>query len=374
MYVSKKRSGVRALERLAERRVADVGIERDDARIDGGERSQGPAIGGARRDSAAERVRRIRERRRCASRDRPGGASNGRGDDGRPRSGDETALELGNGAVEVVAGRNRLAVPAVLPFDGGHAVPLDRAGKDHRRLPGRARRLLERLQDGADVVAVDDDGVPPEGPPARPVGLHVVSPLRRAALPEAVDVGEGAQVVEPVALRDLRRLPYRPLRRLAVADEHVGAVGGGDATRVEGDADRGTDALPQRPGRHVDERQPRRRVPFQVAVDAPEAMQLVRWHVPRLRPSGVEQRRRVPLGQHEAVAVVVLRPARVEAHVAEEERRDEVRRRAATRRMAAPRRARCPHGLDTEPGGDVLEGGDRRRAIGRHGKLLAPKV
>ena len=68
-------------------------------------------------------------------------------------------------------------------------------------------------------------------------------PLRRAALAEAVDVGDRAEIVELMVRGDFRRFPDGSFRALAVAEQHVRAVVGFDSARVERDADR----PPQRP-------------------------------------------------------------------------------------------------------------------------------
>ena len=292
---------------------------------------------------------------------------------GVPVTGTSRPFSSSSAASSVGARLDRLPVPAVLPLDQGYALALDGAGENHRRPPAGPGGFLQRPQDCPDVVAVDDDGVPAEGAPPVPIGGHVVAPLRRAALTEPVDVGDGAQVVEPVAVRDLRRLPHRALRRLAVADQRVGPVGRPDAAGVERDAHRGADALPERSGRHVHERQARRRVPFEIAIDLSQPEQIVRRHEAGLGPGGVEQRRRVPLREDEAVVVVVLRVPWVEPHVAEEQGGDEVGGRAATRRMAAARSARGAHGRYAQTGRDTLQRGNNRGGIGRHGFLWRGK-
>ena len=82
---------------------------------------------------------------------------------------------------------------------------------------------------------------------------------------------------------------------------------------------------------------------------------------PGVRPGGVEDRRRVPLRQHEAVVVGILRVLRIEAHLAEEQRRDDLGRRHAGRRMTAPGFGRRLDRIDAKLGGEVLQGGNRFR-------------
>ena len=83
---------------------------------------------------------------------------------------------------------------------------------------------------------------------------------------------------------------------------HVGAVVGLDPPRVQGDADRGADALAERAGRDVDKRQPRRRVSFEIRADLAQLQQLGAIERARFGPRGVQNRRRVPFRQHEAIA------------------------------------------------------------------------
>ena len=134
-------------------------------------------------------------------------------------------------------------------------------------------------------MAIDDDGVPSEGAPAPRELVHVVLPHRRPALAEPVDVGDAAQVVELVDCGDVGRFPHRSFGRLAVAKQHVGAVVRLDAAGVQRDANRRADALAERAGRHVDERQPRRRMAFEVGIDPSQLQQLAAIERARLRPT-----------------------------------------------------------------------------------------
>src|SRR5207244_4063166 len=126
------------------------------------------------------------------------------------------AAELRDRLVRMV---ERLAVPAVLVFDLLDALALDRARHDRGRLAG-AERLLVRAVDRLDVVAVDLDRMPPEGPCAVRVRVEVPPVHRLAPLPETVDVDDGDEVVEPVERRVLEGLPLRALCDLAVAAQN----------------------------------------------------------------------------------------------------------------------------------------------------------
>ncbi len=259
--------------------------------------------------------------------------------------------------------RNGLPWNPFLPSVQENPLPLQRAGQDHRRLPLGRLGLVQCREHGRDVVAVDDDGVPAEGAPAVGERLHVVPPHRRAALAERVDVGEAAEVVEVIMLRDVGRFPDGAFGRFAVAQQHVGAVLRLDPAGVQRDPDRGTDALSERAGGDVDERQPGRRMAFEVRPERAELQQFAAIEDAGLRPRRVQDRRRVPLREHEPVAVGVVRVLRIPAHPAEEDRRHELGRRAAARRMAAAGLGGGAHGVDPQLGRDVLQGGDEHRSF-----------
>ena len=126
------------------------------------------------------------------------------------------------------------------------------------------------------------------------------------------------------------------------------------------------DALPERSGRDIDERQPRRRVSLEIRPDRPQLQQLFARKQPGFGPRRVQNRRGVPLRQHEPIVVDVLRVLRIEPHLAEEERGDDLGRRQAARRMSGSRFGRGPHRIDAELSGDVLQSGKRCRHLRFH--------
>ena len=89
----------------------------------------------------------------------------------------------------------------------------------------------------------------------------------------------------------------------------------------------GADALAERAGGDVDERQPRRRMAFEIGADLAQLQQLGAIERAGLGPGRVQHRRGVALRQHEPIAVRVLRILRIEAHLGEEQRRHDVGRR-----------------------------------------------
>ena len=107
--------------------------------------------------------------------------------------------------------------------------------------------------------------------------------------------------------RRCRRFPDRSFGGLAVAEQHVGPVVGADPPGVQRDADRRADALAERAGGDVHERQARRRMPFEIRLDRPELQQLVAREQPGFGPGGIENRRGVPFDKHEPIVVGVLR-------------------------------------------------------------------
>jgi hypothetical protein len=76
-------------------------------------------------------------------------------------------------------------------------------------------------------------------------------------------------------------------------------------------------------------------MPFEIRIDAAQLQQFLARKQAGFRPGGVKDRRGVPLGEHEAIVVGVLRILRVVVHLGVEERRYDLGCREAARRMAA---------------------------------------
>ena len=208
-------------------------------------------------------------------------------------------------------------------------------------------------------------GGPPEGAPAAGELLHVMLPLRRTALAERVDIGDGAQTVEAVRDGDVGGLPDRALGRLAIAEQAIGAVIRLDPARVQRDPHGGADALAERSGRDVHKRQPRRRMPFQIGIDPAQFQQLGPIERACRSPRGVQHGRRVALREHEPIAARMRRIGRIEAHFGEKQTGDQIRRRAAAGRMAAAGLGRRSDRIDAQPGRDICQGGNERCTIKR---------
>ena len=290
------------------------------------------------------------------------------------RHGHKLFLEFGKRAIQFIALLERAAVPPVLAFHKGHALAFDGPRENHRRAALGAPGFLERIENRIQIVAVNDEGVPAEGAPAACKLVHVVLPHRRTALAERVDVGDAAQVVETVHGRHIGGFPDRTLSRFAVAHQHVGAIVRLDSACVERRADCGADALTERAGRDVDKRQARRRMALEIRAKGPQLEQIGAVERARFRPRGVEDGRRVPLRHDEAIALGVVRVARIEAHLGKEGRRDEIGRRAATGRMAAAGLGGRSQRIDPQPRRDVLECRNQRGSVKRHYDLVKLQI
>ena len=160
-------------------------------------------------------------------------------------------------------------MPAALAFHQRDAFSLERLRQNHRWPAFGLPRPFKGVEHIWQIVAIDDECVPPERSPARGKRVQVVLPLRRSALAEAVDVGDSAERVECMARCHIPGLPHRAFSRLTVTHEHVRAVVRSYSAGIQGNADTGTQALTQRPCGHVDKRQPRRRMALKVRVNSP---------------------------------------------------------------------------------------------------------
>ena len=264
-----------------------------------------------------------------------------------------TRLKLGDGLGGLFLVQ-RFAVPAVLVLQKGNARALVSLGDDGERFVVKAD-AAQHLGDFLDVVAVNHFHAPAEG--FKPFGIDadVVAERRRLALAEAVGVHDGDEIVQFVNARDVRGLPDRAFGDFAVAEQDVGVVIQLVEPRGQRHASADAQALAERTGRHVHERQPRRGMAFEIGGEFAQRQQFARGKEAGLRPRGVEERRGVAFRQNETVVVVVVRILRVVSHVAEKQRGRQVRRRAARSGMAAARRGGGRDGMDAQLVCDALQ-------------------
>jgi hypothetical protein len=121
---------------------------------------------------------------------------------------------------DVLGVRQRAPVPAVQAGDSPELMALLRARHDHRRTVGRAGGEPDRGVDPAVVVPVHLDGLPAEGLRATGVRRGLVPECGGTALAEPVHVDDRDEIREPVMGGVVERLPHRPLRHLAVTEQH----------------------------------------------------------------------------------------------------------------------------------------------------------
>ena len=97
-----------------------------------------------------------------------------------------------------------------------------------------------------------------------------------------------------------------PSAALAVAQQHIGPVIQIIQPGAKRHADADAQALAQRTGGHIDKRQARRGVAFEVASELAQLQQFFNREQPGLSPGRVQQRGRMAFGENETVVVVVL--------------------------------------------------------------------
>src|SRR6185436_11758869 len=107
---------------------------------------------------------------------------------------------------------------------------------------------------------------------------------------------------------------------------------------------------------------------FEIRIELPKRQQIVAADDADFCPRRVQQRRGVPLREHESVVVGILRMMRVVAHFGEEERGGKFCGGAARRRVTAAGLRGGAHRIDTEARRDVLQRGYTRGR--RHGDSL----
>jgi len=103
------------------------------------------------------------------------------------RRGNELLLELRERAIVLRLLERPAVASRPLPSTNETPLPLIVA-PDHRRLPFVRLASASAVEDGGNVMTVDDDGVPSEGAPSAGDLSHVRAPTSSAALAEAIDV------------------------------------------------------------------------------------------------------------------------------------------------------------------------------------------
>ena len=188
------------------------------------------------------------------------------------------------------------------------------------------------------------------------IGLHVPTVHGRLALPQAVDIHDGHQVVQPVVGGHGHRLPDRPFGALAIPHQHERpAPGPIQVLGAQGHPHPCRKTLSQRTGGHIDPLRPGCGVTLQVTPEAPQAQNPVGFDQACLHPGSVQKRGRVPLGKNETIAVQAERVLEVDPHDVKEEGRRQVGGRQTGGGVPRSGFGRGPQGMNSETGGFFLQ-------------------
>ena len=193
-------------------------------------------------------------------------------------------------------------MPAGAALHKGYPLALDGAGQDDAGLAPDGCRLGVGGLYGGVVMAVAGDDVPAEGRPFLIQGLGGHHIGGGAVNLQAIDVHDGAQVVQLELGRRHGRLPHLALLHLTVPQHGVDPVTQTVQLARQGHAHRGGHALAQAAGGHIHSPDMAHlRVAGQVPADGAELPQLVHGEIPPQGQGGVKGRGAVALAEHEAV-------------------------------------------------------------------------
>ena len=216
-------------------------------------------------------------------------------------------------------------MPAVFVLDLAEAFALHRARDHDRRLASGLTRLRQRLVDLLQVVTIDHDGAATEclDPVAVVVGLPLV--FGWAPLAQPVDVEDGREVRQRVVTRLVESLPDGALRQLAVAGQCPHVIGQlVQFAAGESHTHRDRQPLTQRAGGDIDPGQRRRGMALQARAEFAKGQHLIIGDHAHCLEDGVEQRRRVALGEDEVVVVRLSRIVPVIKEVPRNQHRHQV--------------------------------------------------
>ena len=114
-------------------------------------------------------------------------------------------------------------------------------------------------------MPVNHQRLPAKAGPSGSITLHVMLQHGGIALTESIDIHNGTEVIQAMMAREFSRFPYGSFNRFSIAHQDVGSVVElVDEFCIQGDTDTNWKALPQRTRCHIDKRQARRRVAFEV--------------------------------------------------------------------------------------------------------------
>ena len=245
-------------------------------------------------------------------------------------------------------------MPPILVLRERNAGPFERLGQDHQRFVPQPDRG-QHLENFIHVVAVNLLGAPPERLESFLVNIQIVAESGCLALAETVHVHDGDKIVELVDAGERRGFPDRAFGDFTIAEQHVGSVIQLVQARTQRHAHAHAQALAERTGRHIHERQPGSGMSFKIAPDLAQLEQFLRREKAGLGPGRIQQRRRVTLRENESIVVEIVRVLWLIPHVPEEKRGHNVGRGTARGRVPAACSRRGGNRMNPQLIGDALQ-------------------
>src|SRR5581483_9409969 len=159
-------------------------------------------------------------------------------------------------------------MPMLKALDSDKTFTLQCSGKHDRRTASKSAGGFIGGKQLGNAVPINAQYSPAEGFPAGFVDFEFPLQHSRLTLAQPIDVDGRTEIVEAVESRPLRSLPYRAFRRFAVAHQNINAlIRILELFRINGDSRSNRQALTQRTGRYVHERQAGSGVAFQIRID-----------------------------------------------------------------------------------------------------------
>jgi hypothetical protein len=219
-------------------------------------------------------------------------------------------------------------MPAILILHSGCPLAFHRACQNHGGLV-RLLGLIKGVENLVEVVPIDGEDRPAEGGEAPGIGVQIVLEHRVLALSEPIDVHDGDEVVQPVIGGEGGGFPHGAFGGLAVAHQAVDPCRIAFPFQSQRHARRDRQPLPQRAGGDGMPCEAWRRMPLQIALEFAQRVQMLHGECARFCPCRIEQRRRMPFGEHDPIVARVLGLGRIGAQPVKKERRHQIGSRKA---------------------------------------------
>ena len=226
-------------------------------------------------------------------------------------------------------------MPSGIVFHEGNALALDRLGQDHSGLALHGLGLCECSLNGFEIMAVDLDDVGTKGGELliQRLGGHNIAGA--AVDLQAVDVHDGAEVIELILGSGHEGFPNLTFGHFAVAQDGIDAVILVLYLTGQSHADSNGDALTQRTGGHIDTVDMLHfHVTGHMAINAAEHLEFFDREEATQRENGIDSGRAMTLGHDEAVTVGVLGILRIHIHFVKIQSRQHVHAGHGAARMA----------------------------------------